>query len=127
MHDHMGETASSSDFISSKNGAKEEVAIADLIKGAFGLAAAKGAVQVYPNSTEDDFGDHDRADDQRTVLPESSDYNTDLQVDLQIARKLFCTFDFRFASCVSLGFTKSCSNWVSQGVPDRSLAKKPSP
>jgi hypothetical protein len=95
MHDYMGETTAGSDLISSKNGPKEEVAIADLIKGAFGLAAAKGAVQVYPNSTDDDFGD-DRVDEQRIALPESSDYNTDLQVDDCFAMMLSCTGDMRY-------------------------------
>jgi hypothetical protein len=81
MHDHMGEVTAGINLISSINGPKEEVAIADLIKGAFGLAAAKGAVQVYPNSADDEFDDVDRGADLRTVLPESADYNTDLQVE----------------------------------------------
>jgi hypothetical protein len=131
MHDRVGETTAGSDLISSKNGGKEEVTIADLIKGAFGLAAAKGAVQVYPNSTDDDFGDGDRVEDQRTVLPESSDYNTDLQVDINIipghCLALSCPFNIRYASCVSLGFTKYFSSWVLQEALDPFLAKKPSP
>jgi hypothetical protein len=80
MHDHVGETTAGSDLIRSKTGAKEEVGIADLIKGAFGLAAAKGAVQVYPNATDDDFDYVDRDANERIILPESTDYNTDLQV-----------------------------------------------
>ena len=82
MHDHIGDMTADASLISSINRPKEEVAIADLIKGAFGLAAAKGAVQVYPNSADEDFDELDRGADQRTVLPESADYNTDLQVDV---------------------------------------------
>ena len=59
---------------------KEDVAIDDLIKGAFGLAAAKGAVQMFPNGASDENEDFDENGVYAPVLPESSDSTSDLQV-----------------------------------------------
>ncbi len=58
------------------------ISAADLIKGAFGLAAAKGAVQMYPNGAEEENEDFDENGLYAPFLPESTDSSTDLQVPL---------------------------------------------
>ena len=80
MHDKNGGRMPSNENIVDKQGLREEVAIEDLIKGAFGLAAAKGAVQVFPNSMGDDYDEYDGSVDQAPILPDTSDSPTDLKV-----------------------------------------------